>query len=62
MVEKFWMIWNPGNMQPRVQHESLESAKLEAERLARKHPGEDYIVLESVGKARCELPVDWKTF
>lgn len=44
----FWFVWNPQRRAPSYKHPSKESAKTEAERLARLNPGEEFIVLESV--------------
>lgn len=43
---KFWMVLGYGT--PTVRHHSKQSAKTEAERLARINPGESFVVLESL--------------
>jgi hypothetical protein len=57
-MNKFWMVWNPLRSQPTHKHHSFESAKTEAERLARANPNEEFIVLESVGSCR-KNDVSW---
>lgn len=44
----FWIVWNPNGGAPTRKHESLESAQFEADRLARKHKGETFVVLQSI--------------
>lgn len=58
---KFWMVWHNNGSVPTAKHETLEKAKSEAERLAKKHK-QTFFVLESV--AVCvvqEPPVAWTT-
>lgn len=43
-----WLVWNQNGSSPSYQHHSIDSATSEAERLARRNPGERFIVLESV--------------
>lgn len=47
------------------EHPTLESAKKEAERLARKHPGDSFSVLGVIGAVRiappADPPVEWTT-
>lgn len=50
----FWFVWNKGGNLPRYQHSTEKSATDEAERLARLHQGETFVVLESV----CARKVD----
>ena len=53
MVEEgFWMVWNPQRSAPRMKHFTRDSAINEAKRLARENPGEEFVVLQSVGSAR----------
>lgn len=47
-MNKFWMVWRKDDRTPVFQHETMECAKREAERMARKHPGSDFIVLEAI--------------
>jgi len=44
----FWLVWNPSAGCPLYKHSSLESAEVEAQRLARMNRGQEFIVLESV--------------
>lgn len=48
----FYVVWNPNGGSPRVRHQCEESAKQEALRLAEQNPGQEFIVLASVGTAR----------
>lgn len=57
---KFWIIWNEkGSCPPKYKHASIESAKLEAERLAKLVPEGTFHVLELVGSCK-RLEVVWK--
>lgn len=47
-MNKFWMVLNPSNRQPVVQHETKGAAEHEAERLARANPGQEFVVLEAM--------------
>lgn len=42
---QFWMVWNPEGRAPTYRHETGESARDEAKRLARIHPGQTFVVL-----------------
>ncbi len=53
-MSAFWFVWNEGGRAPAHKHQSQESAMQEAERLARKHQGQTFVVLESV----CAMRVD----
>lgn len=48
-IPEFWMVWHEGGSPPSFKHETLASAKLEAERLARQCPGKSFCVLQCVG-------------
>ena len=50
-MRQFWMVWNVGGNAPRHQHEYEHLAITEAERLARAHPGEAFVVLRLEGMA-----------
>jgi len=50
-ADAFWMVWNANGGKPTFKHPTEESARLEAERLARLNRGQVFIVLES--KAQC---------
>jgi hypothetical protein len=51
---KFWMVWCEDGQLPTFKHGSEESARREAERLARVHSGKRFYVL--VAEAACEIP------
>jgi hypothetical protein len=60
VMEKFWMLWNPKGASPTRQHKSIEAAIAEAERLARRDPGQEFYVLEALRMCEVpELPVRW---
>lgn len=44
-VQKFWMVHGIGQRSPTFRHETHESAKAEAERLAQQCPGTVFVVL-----------------
>lgn len=45
----FWLVWSPqGARPPEYRHASEAMATHEAERLARLHPGNIFVVLQSV--------------
>jgi len=49
---------------PTVVHQTIDEAKQEAERLARKHPGGVFIVFKSIATVHVEIeqpPVKWVT-
>lgn len=56
MKENYWLVWNPKDKPPSYQHRSKEAAIAEAERLAVKHQGERFIVLEAIGEAKTVKP------
>lgn len=56
---RFWMVWNPVGRQPTFKHPCQESARREAERLARLYPNERFWVLESQGFMRVCDPCQW---
>ena len=63
---KFWFVWNPAGCNPKYMHESRASADAEARRLAEDNPGQQFIVLKSVGgfevPMRSAEPIDMKNF
>lgn len=62
MAERFWIVWNPGSSRPPTRrHRSEESARCEAERLARLNPGQQFIVLRAVASARV-VDVQWTEY
>ncbi len=52
-MKQFWMVWNVNGGAPRVQHPTEQFAIGEAERLARTHPGETFVVLEAAHVRQC---------
>jgi len=48
MENAFYLVWNQNGGAPTVKHDSRQSAINEAERLARKCPGERFVVLRAV--------------
>ena len=59
LLEMFWMVKAENRSDTTVQHRSLQSARAEAERLAREHPNVRFFVLQCVGAARVEQPTIW---
>jgi hypothetical protein len=55
-VSEFWMVWSPQGRAPTVKHQSKESAKAEARRLAVVAPGDDFFVLKAIGGYRMPCP------
>lgn len=55
-MRKFWMVVGRGV--PCVKHDSEQSARAEASRLAKNNPGEPFTVLESIATA-CKVEVQW---
>ncbi|MET3790679.1 hypothetical protein [Aquamicrobium terrae] len=47
--ERFWMVYGAGQGAPTARHKSFDSARTEAERLARMVPGVRFFILETVG-------------
>jgi len=46
--DTYWIVWREGGGAPVVKHENPGLATKEAERLARAHPGERFVVLQAV--------------
>ena len=46
--EEFWVVWCPQTGHPTVKHMTRQEAVAESERLARKHPGCVFYVLQAV--------------
>lgn len=59
MSDPFWMIYGMGQGSPTARHHSFETAKAEAERLARVCPGTEFYVLQTVGVAK-KTDVDFR--
>lgn len=58
---KFWLVWKEHGSAPTFKHESLYSARSEAERLARQMPGAAFHVLEVVGTVN-RIDVQWTDY
>ena len=51
--DRFWILWNPnGNEPPRVRFTNLVAAERARDNMARQHPGNEFIVMQSVSSAR----------
>jgi hypothetical protein len=59
-MTKFWMVWREHGGGPTMPHTCRKDAEREAERLARKNPGENFIVLEAVA-ACSKNDIIWDT-
>lgn len=51
-TRKFWFVWNENGRNPTYKHQTFDSAKIEAERLANLNPGQTFVVLESRAECR----------
>ena len=54
---RFWVVWSPSGTNPTKKHETSDSARTEAERLAVKHPNLEFFVLETIG-SWCVRPAE----
>lgn len=58
--EEFWIVWSPtGCTPPSWRHESEDSARVEAGRLAKLRPRAEFYVLKAIGKATTPDVVLW---
>ncbi len=57
----FWLVWNESGHAPTFKHDSEESARREAERLARNNPGQQFHVLQVVGTCQHKA-VEWHEY
>ena len=57
-TQPFWVVWCDGGGTPTVKHGTPESARAEAERLARTNQGRKFHVLGAIGHATCNA-VNW---
>lgn len=55
-ADRYWMVHNPINRDPQVKHLTKSSAETEASRLASKHIGETFFVLEAINAFQVEIP------
>jgi hypothetical protein len=54
----FWLVWSPtGIRPPKHRHLSARAATEEAERLAKAHPGQLFVVLEPIAARRVDSMV-----
>lgn len=54
---RFWMVLCvSGQGNPAVKHYLIESAEDEAKRLAAKHPGQTFVILEAVCNYKTDIP------
>lgn len=53
----FWLVWCPKNGSPMRMHTSRIETGFEAERLAAKHPGSDFFVLQTLSASRTKSVV-----
>lgn len=49
-METKWLVWSPVGRAQGSLHHCFELARIEAERLAIGHPGQRFLVLQSVGE------------
>lgn len=57
--ERFWIVWCPtGPHSPRNRHQTRREATNEALRLAENHAGQEFFVLEAIGRAQ-RIDVTW---
>lgn len=59
-AKEFWLVWNERGHAPTYKHDTLVSAKAEAERLARNNPGHSFHVLSLYGTC-AKNDVLWST-
>jgi len=50
--QPFFMVYGLGQRQPTVRHKTRAHATLEAERLARAHPGIEFFVLRTISVSK----------
>ena len=43
-----YLVWNPSGDNPKMRHDSIESARAEARRLCQIHRGQEFFVLRAV--------------
>ena len=55
-IDNFYMVYRIGGNAPRVVHQTAPSAVDEAKRLAKQHVGETFVVMQSAGAFKCEMP------
>ena len=55
-MNKYWLVWNMKGITPSKQHPTYEAARAEAMRLALKHLGECFVVVESMIEFQTAAP------
>jgi len=58
-MNRFWLVWCENGGPPTVKHTDIASAECEAERLARKHRGTTFVVLEALASVNV-TDVHWE--
>ena len=59
-MKPYYYVYRRGHGPPRVKHDTLESARSEAERLASSHPGEAFEILKCVAvSSASEISTFW---
>lgn len=53
-MDQYYVVWSPSRTDPTKKHYTLSDAKREAGRLAHESPGEEYVVLQSLGSMKVE--------
>ncbi len=53
---KFYMVWNKNAGPPKVTHDTYHEAAVAARSMARRHPGQKFIVLQAVRKFWLDPP------
>ena len=56
---KFFFVWNPSGHAPSFRHPDMQSARTEADRMARLNPNQQFWVLEAKGFCRIANPDSW---
>jgi len=51
-----WCVWTKHGRRPQFFHPTKELAEAEAQRLACKHPGQKFLVMQVTGKFHVEAP------
>lgn len=59
-MKTFYVVWNPDTGYTKYQHESHQMALAEAERLAKAHDGQEFIVLQALSRSQVRTVVTEK--
>ena len=57
-MKKYWMVHNAESGPANKRHGCLETARAEAQRLARENPGLEFFVLETIASCK-KVDVEW---